>query len=132
MGMTEPDPQSQWLQGSLRRKSYVAVNACAALAMASAAMLMPRELRHLYPIALAWFPVAAFLAAGLTCARPLAPWMSFIALGLNIASLVLFILAAYASIADATVGQSGLAYAVPSAAVAGWNLLYLATGLSPD
>jgi hypothetical protein len=132
MHTSEPDLEGERTQGTLCPITYIAVNACAALVMASAALLVPRELKHLYPVGLIWFPVPAFSGAALSCAKPLAGWLSFIALGLNIGSLVLFFLAAYASLADPTVGALGLAYALPGAAVAGWNLRHLAGGLAPD
>jgi hypothetical protein len=112
--------------------SYIAVNAVAAVVSAAVAVLVPRELRHLYPIGLVWFPVAGFSSAVLSCVKRLAPWMAFVALGLNIASLALFFLAGYASVADVSVGVSGLAYALAGAAVAGWNLVHLARRLSAD
>jgi uncharacterized membrane protein len=132
MRTSKPRLKPQWTQSTLCPITYIVVNACAALVSASAAMLVPRELRHLYPIDLVWFPVAAFSGAALSSAKSLAPWLPLVSLGLNTASLALFFLAAYASVADATVGPLGLAYALPGAAVAGWNLRHLAAGLAPD
>jgi hypothetical protein len=132
MRISKPDSERQWTRGAECPRTYIVANASAVLATALAAFLVPRELRHVYPTNLAWAPVLAFSAAGLSCTRLLAPWMSFMALGLNLASLVLFFLAAYASVADASVGLSGLAYALPGTAVAGWNLRHLSTALSLD
>lgn len=95
-------------------------------------MLVPRELRHLYPTHLAWAPVLAFLSAALSCTRLLTPWMSFIAMGLNLAALVLLFLAAYVSIVDASVGFAGVTYALAGMAVASWDLRHISRGLSLD
>ena len=113
-------------------KPYLAANGCAVLVAAIAATLVPRELRHMYPIGLVWAPVLAFLAAAFSCTRLLAPWMSFIALGLNLAALLLFVLATYASLADANVGLAALGYALPGMAVAGWDLRHISGELSLD
>ena len=113
-------------------KTYIAANGCAVVAATVAAILVPRELRHVYPTHLVWAPVLAFVAAAFSCTKLLAPWMSFIALGLNLAALVLFLLAAYVSVADANVAGFALAYALLGMAVAGWDLRHICTALSMD
>jgi hypothetical protein len=92
--------------------------------MAVSAAVMPRDVMHLYPTALIWVPAAAFCGAALSCWKLVTPWVSFVALGLNVASLLLFFLAAYASATDPRVGLVGFAYALPAAALAGWNLVH--------
>ena len=120
--------RSDWV----RHASHPVVNVLAALLMLRAATLPPFPLSYLYPTALAWVPVAAFCLAALAGCRRMGAWVPLVALGANVAALVLCFLTAVAAATDLRIGSSGLVLAVPGAAVATWNLLRLSKSLGHD
>ncbi|GAB3758794.1 hypothetical protein GCM10028796_05000 [Ramlibacter monticola] len=100
------------------------VNGLAALLMTAAAMLVPAWMTQFYPAVLTWVPVAGFWGAALAGLR-LTPGWQFLALALNAASVLVVGGFGLLAVSYLDIARLGLPFAVPAAALAGWNVYRL-------